>query len=115
MPVHDWPRVDDGVFHSFHNCWIGELTKALNSGLLPADYYALGEQIAGSLGPDVLTLQARFAQGNGAPLGAVGTVMVADAPPQVALVLRAETDAYARRRRSVVIRHRSEHRIIALI
>ena len=29
----------------------------LNAELLPPDYYALPEQIAGGLGPDVLTLQ----------------------------------------------------------
>src|SRR5438105_4478628 len=57
MPVHDWTRVEDGIFHDFHLAWIGELRKALNRGLLPPGYYALAEQIAGSVGPDVLTLQ----------------------------------------------------------
>jgi hypothetical protein len=43
MPVHDWSRVDAGIFHSFHGAWIAELAKALNSGLLPPDHYPLGE------------------------------------------------------------------------
>ena len=55
MPLHDWTRVDAGIFHDFHTVWIGNLRTRLNSGLLPADYYALAEQIAGGLGPDVLT------------------------------------------------------------
>jgi hypothetical protein len=48
MPVHDWTRVDDGIFHAFHLAWLGELQKALNRGILRAGYYALAEQIAGS-------------------------------------------------------------------
>lgn len=46
MPAHDWTRVDAGVFHSFHTSWIGELTKAFNTGSLPPDHYSLGEQVA---------------------------------------------------------------------
>ncbi len=49
MAIHDWTRVDAGVFHDFHLAWIGELRRVLNSGLLPPDYYALAEQIAGRL------------------------------------------------------------------
>src|SRR5262245_34480041 len=57
MPVHDWTRVDAGIFHHFHHGWIEEIARALNRGLLPADYYALAEQHAAGVGPDVLTLQ----------------------------------------------------------
>ena len=116
MSVHDWTRVDDGIFHDFHLAWIGELRRVLNSGLLPPDYYVLAEQIAGGLGPDVLTLQTP--QGNGAatPSGeTAGALSVAVAPPQVQMVLRAEVADYVARRRSLVIRHRSNHRIIAII
>jgi hypothetical protein len=38
MPVHDWRRVDAGIFHHFHLGWIAELSRALNRGLLPPDY-----------------------------------------------------------------------------
>ena len=41
MPIHDWTRVDAGIFHAFHHDWITEIARALNRGLLPADYYAL--------------------------------------------------------------------------
>ena len=58
MPIHDWPRVFDGAFHAFHHAWIAELQKALNSGILPPDYYALAEQVAGPTVPDALTLRA---------------------------------------------------------
>jgi hypothetical protein len=35
MPMHDWTRVDAGIFHAFHHDWITELGRALNGGLLP--------------------------------------------------------------------------------
>jgi hypothetical protein len=67
MPIHDWTRVDAGIFHDFHHEWISTIKRALNAGLLPPDHYALAEQIAGGLGPDVLTLQGPT---DGAPPGA---------------------------------------------
>src|SRR5580693_308429 len=57
MPVHDWTRVDAGIFHHFHLEWIAELSRALNRGLLPPDHYALAEQITSLWEPDVLTLR----------------------------------------------------------
>ncbi len=41
MPIHDWTRVEAGIFHHFHHGWIEEIARALNRGLLPADYYAM--------------------------------------------------------------------------
>src|SRR5947208_5074826 len=52
MPIHDWTRVDAGIFHDFHHEWISTLRRSLNAGLLPPDHYALAEQIAGGLEPD---------------------------------------------------------------
>src|SRR5437867_4012882 len=46
MPVHDWTRVDAGIFHDFHLGWIAEIGRALNRGFLPPDHYALAEQSA---------------------------------------------------------------------
>lgn len=37
MPLHDWTRVEAGMFHSFHNAWITHLGDTLNGGLLPPD------------------------------------------------------------------------------
>lgn len=39
MPVHDWTRVEDGIFHDFHHAWIEEIKRSLNAGLLPGDYF----------------------------------------------------------------------------
>jgi DNA ligase-1 len=115
MPIHDWTRVHAGIFHDFHLAWIGEIRRALNSGLLPPDYYALAEQIAGGMGPDVLALRAPVPGGNSPVPELEGAVAVSLAPPKVRLTVKAEIDAYTLRRRTVVIRHVSGHRVVALI
>ncbi|MDR3637021.1 MAG: hypothetical protein P4L84_24670 [Isosphaeraceae bacterium] len=56
MPIHDWSRVDAGLFHHFHLSWIVTLCQALNAGLLPPGFSALAEQVAAGPIPDVLTL-----------------------------------------------------------
>lgn len=53
MPMHDWTRVDAGIYHAFHHEWISEISRALNRGLLPDDFYALPEQQAAEFGPDM--------------------------------------------------------------
>jgi hypothetical protein len=64
-------------------------SRALNAGLLPADYYALNEQTAGGLGPDVLTLEhapgwPRSAEEPSVAGYAVGVgVALATTPPKV--------------------------------
>ncbi len=57
MPIHDWTRVEAGIFHHFHHRWISAVSDALNAGLLPDEYYALAEQDVGRFGPDVLIVQ----------------------------------------------------------
>lgn len=57
MPLHDWTLVSPGTYHRFHTVWIAELTKVLNTGLLPRQYYAEPEQVLGDTGPDVLALE----------------------------------------------------------
>jgi hypothetical protein len=41
MPIHDWTRVDPGLFHSFRLSWIAAISDCLNNGHLPNEYYAL--------------------------------------------------------------------------
>jgi Protein of unknown function (DUF4058) len=116
MPIHDWSRVFDGAFHDFHHVWIGELRNALNGGILPPDYYAMAEQVAGSIVPDVLTLQTSGRPPNGSSGGPVaGATAVATEPPRVRLCEDIDSESYSRRQRSVVVRHVSDDRIIALI
>jgi hypothetical protein len=112
MPVHDWSRVNAGIFHDFHHSWIEEVKRALNAGLLPPDFYAMAEQIAGGLGPDVLALQidGRSSEDDGQRLTGV-----VDAPPKVHFMAETEMDQYAQKQNSLVIRHSSGDRVIALV
>ena len=115
MPVHDWTRVTAGVFHAFHNSSITAIQEALNNGLLPPDYYALGEQVAGPFAPDVLTLQAVEDNRASTPGGHPGPIALAVAPPRVRFTAQTEMDEYVRKQRTLVIRHGTDDRIIALL
>jgi len=77
MPMHDWTKVEAGIFHAFHHRWISALSDALNGGKLPADYYALPEQVAAGFGPDVLTLHFPAAEERPLPGGGGGGVATA--------------------------------------
>ena len=59
MPIHDWTRVDAGLFHDFHQDWTIELRRSLNAGRLPPGFMALTDQQVGGLIPDVLTLHRK--------------------------------------------------------
>lgn len=118
MPVHDWARVEAGIFRSFHTVWIGQLNSAFNDGLLPEGYYALAEQHAGAKITDVLTLHAGAPPPRDQlplpPAPDTGGVAVAEAPPRTRRKQTIEPAVHARRR-SLAIRHVSGHRLVALL
>src|SRR5262245_26131029 len=117
MPIHDWTRVSDGTWHDFHLAWIAEIRNVLNGGLLPEDYYAQAEQVVGPLGPDVLTLEVPEYGPNGAAEShsTEGGIAVAVVPPRMRVFAEGEMDDYVLKRRTLVIRHASGDRIIALV
>lgn len=115
MPIHDWTRVTAGTFHDFHCAWIVEIRNMLNTRLLPPDYYALAEQVAGDVGPDVLTLHVNEPMGENGPGESREISAVATAPPRVRFTATAEVDLYALRQRTLVIHHASDDRIISLL
>lgn len=115
MPVHDWTIVDDGVFHDFHHEWISRLKHALNHGILPSDYYAMADQVAGPGIPDVLSLERKEAVGRKQE-GAPGSTALAEAAPKVQFHDRAEELKRPKRRtKRVAVRHVSGDRVVALI
>jgi hypothetical protein len=115
MPVHNWARVSDGTFHDFHYSWVLEIKRALKRGLLPKGYYVMAEQFGGDLGaPDVLTLQATETRPE--PEGPLsGTATLTESPPVVHARATIPRDSYARMQRTLVIRHTSGDRIVAMI
>jgi hypothetical protein len=116
MPIHDWTRVDAGIFHHFHLSWIDETAGILNSHVLPRDYYALAEQITGSISPDVLTLSRPVTGSLGSETKpSKGGIAVASRQPKARFHARTEVDLYAGKAKAIVIRHRSGHQVIAMV
>ena len=52
MPVHDWTKVEEDIFHNFNHCWITENIRVLNHDLLPDAFYALVEQLTTGFASD---------------------------------------------------------------
>ena len=102
MPIHDWTRVVEDIFHSIHLSWVVEIQRALNTGILPDTHYAMtepnpthtdDEEILGELDSDVFSKVT--------PLFRHHSVS-----PQ---------DFYIAKRRTIVIRHVSRDRVVALL
>lgn len=112
MPVHDWTKVDAGMFHDFHNEWLVSIKHALNHGILPPEYYAVNDQHAGEFIPDVLTLGAvvraerESSRTNGATL--------LSKPNRRASAI-AEFGVRRRKRKMVTIRHVSNDEVVAFV
>ena len=109
MPVHDWTLVDAGVFHQFHLSWNISLRDALNSGLLPSDFYAMAGRAAEEPISDVAGLERITPPDIG--------IAVLDAPPKA--LFHHDVDAtpglYAARSSQIVVRHVSGDRIVGFI
>lgn len=122
MPVHDWTRVDAGIFHAFHFTWMGQLQATMNGGRLPPDFYALVEQHAteeskdaGRWVADLLTLYGGSSRDDLTPLPfSPGGLALADAPPKARHRASLAPD-YRLLRRTLAIRHVSEHRLVAAV
>lgn len=116
MPIHDWTRVEAGIFHDFHHEWISTIRRTLNDGLLPPNYYALAEQQAAGFGPDVLTLQtsgeAKGSRTVGPSNGGVGLVT---APPKVRFSAELPDAIWQDKRSTIVVRHVTGDEIVAVI
>jgi hypothetical protein len=129
MPIHDWTGVNAGIFHHFHQRWIGAITDILNQRLLPTEYYALAEQQGAGFEPDVLTLKAseapepddvgsrqflasRSGDGNGDD-GRMGGVLVAE--PRVRITAETDLEYYRRKQNVVAVRHASGDHLVAIV
>ena len=114
MPIHDWTRVSAGTFHDFHGAWIIHLKETLNDGLLPEGFYAMSEQHGGQIIADILTLHQGDAKS--VLLPGRGSPALAPAPPRLSRKAVTSPEKAARAlRRTVTIRHASNHRVVALL
>ena len=119
MPLHDWSRVESGIFHDVHTAWITEIRNKLNAGLLPENYYALAEQHAGDYIADTLALHVPPTPEELSPPVFAGDetgggTALAEAPPRISQHEKIELDIIEIQR-FLSIRHLSSHRVVALL
>lgn len=111
MPIHDWTRVNSGLFHHFHQDWSVEIARQLNGhGRLPRGFCALVEQRIGGPEPDVIAVETKPKK----PSKTSGTAVLE--PPRTKLVSRIPTDAelYSRKANRIAIHHALGH-VVAII
>ena len=117
MSIQIGPEWLRGNLHDFYHSWIAEIKRTLNRRIATQRVISHSpNRSPGNLGPDVLTL-SRPVFGSLSPESrpSDGGVAVADAPPKTRYHARTEVDIYASKAKSVVIRHRSGHKVIAMI
>lgn len=83
--MHDWSRVEAGVYHNFRFLWVAAIIDRLNAGLLPQGMIAMAEQVMGGPEPDVTEF-----------------------------VIPVETERYASKANRVVVRH-SLGKVVAVV
>lgn len=118
MAIHDWTRVEAGIFHHFHHEWISAIARALNRGILPSEFYALAEQEAVGFGPDVLTLQTAKPVGNNGPSSGGGDTSghgVVLAPPKVRFAAESKNDFLRRKQSFISVKHISRDETVAIV
>ena len=120
MPIHDWGRVKAGIFHDFHHALVEQIKRDLNAGILPTGYYAMAEQIAAGLGPDVLALHTPQVAPDdsidgGGRSSSGGSRVILLAPPKVRIVAETDQEYFRRKQSHVAIRHVSDHRVVAVV
>ena len=129
MPIHDWTRVDAGIFHHFHQQWIVAITNVLNERFLPREYYALAEQHGSNFEPDVLTLKTSGPANlddEAAPPPAIepldhgegkepagGGLLVAE--PLVRIKAETDLEFYRRKQNVAAVRHVSGDQLVAVV
>jgi hypothetical protein len=110
MPIHDWTRVTANVYHAFHNAWITHLSEALNRGILPEGFYALGDQKIQLTEPDVIALSSS----NGRPTTGSGGAAVLTAP-SVGLESEARPARRLPKQRRIKIHRQGDDSVVAVV
>lgn len=104
MPIHDWTKVDAGLFHHFHQDWSVEMARTLNRGILPKDHYALVEQRTGGPEPDVIAVETAR-KGKSRPERGGATALAEPPRTRLRKSLEPADVAYARKANRITVRH----------
>ena len=110
MPLHDWTKVNSGLYHHFHQVWAVEISRALNRGRLPKTLSALVEQRSGFKEPDVVAVELAIPEELWSSPG--GTAVLDR--PRTRITRKSDDEHYSGKASRIVIRHRLG-RIVAFI
>jgi hypothetical protein len=115
MPMHDWTRVNDAIYHDFYLSWVSGISDGLNRGLLPPDYYALIERHS----MDVAEWERGIPDGEfparpPAPEHP-NLLFLSEVPPSTPTHDQCEALAYWRNARSITVRSAEDHLAVAVI
>ena len=103
MPVHDWTRVDAGIFHDFLSGWLVDLRRSLNR-TFPPEYYSLLANIAEDVGPDVADLVRP-----GGGLDVADKMIISD------VGITDDKKWYGRKAKAVTVRLARTHQVVAVV
>ena len=117
MPIHNWMKVEAGVFHYLHLRWIGTICDSLNDGRLPSDYYAIGENRTRGLAfePDVMALHRGDADSDLSSNGTGKSVGLLTAQPKATVMAESDLDAYRRKQNRIAVRTASGDHLVAVL
>lgn len=104
MPIHDWTRVESGLFHDFHQAWTVSIRNALNAGRMPKGYYAFVEQRVNGPEPDVIAVETGR-KGKPRPKPGGGTAVLNPPRARVVQEIEPDTTLYARKANRISVRH----------
>ena len=110
MPLHDWTKVNSGLYHHFHQVWMVEISRALNRGKLPKNLSALVEQRTGFKQPEAVAVEVAIPD---EPWPSSGGTAVLERP-RTRIPRKSEDEHYAESASRIVLRHRLG-RIVAFI
>ena len=114
MPLHDWTKVNSGLYHHFHQAWTMTICRHLNrQGTLPDHLAALVEQRQGFKEPDVVAVELDLPDDTGYRTGGPGGTAVLERP-KTRVTCRTDGEHYAGKANRILIRHRLG-RIVAFI
>ncbi len=107
--MHNWSRVGAWIYHDFHTSFLVAIKRGLTA-LLPSGYYAMAEQSLRTMGPGILTLQARNGTRDFETTG--GTAVAA--MPEIQISDRVGLGVGFQQKR-LAIRHVSDDRVVAIL
>jgi len=109
MPMHDWTRVNEAIYHDFHLEWILRISRSLTTRLSD-EYYALAEQHMSEFGPEVVSHRSDELLDSIGPASAIALEH-----PKTRFFHESASEFYQRKQNSISIRHVSGDRVIAMI